>query len=522
MATETNTGRPTDAVAGATPVRSDKATDAPHGRALKAGSVGVLGVMFFVFSAQAPLTGIVGPTAITMGAGNGAGAPAASLIVGVVICVFAVGFIEMSRRVDVQGAFYAYITEALGARVGVGAAWLAILAYGVIQGAMYGLYGYMFSGLLAGLTGVTVPWWLIVGLTIVLVMVLGSRNVEVGARLLAVLVLLEFLLITAFCIGVLVRGGGPEGLDLAASFSPSVVLSGNPGVAVVFAVASMVGFESTAIYSKEAKNPRRTIPLATYAAVIILAVFYAFALWIVVSYYGPGQVADAARAAMQGDTSAFVLGPLSDTLGGWAGQVAGVLLVTSLLAGIIAFHNGVNRYLHSLAIRGAMPHPLGNVNRHHAPFVAARVQSVMAALTVAPFAILGLDPSLTLFPWGGGLAVLSLMVLYILCSVSVVVYFARSRTGSVLRTRVMPVIAVLLLIGLVAMVAGNFDALVGGDATVATVLMALVPVAFIGGVASTYVFSMRGPEAPEPGPFRHDAPGVGPATPTTVRNEEQQ
>ena len=93
---------------------------APQTR-LKAGSVGVLGVMFFVLSAQAPLTGVVGPTPITIALGNGPGAPAASILVGVVIAVFAVGFLELSRRLDVHGAFYAYISEALGSRIGIGA-----------------------------------------------------------------------------------------------------------------------------------------------------------------------------------------------------------------------------------------------------------------------------------------------------------------------------------------------------------------------------------------------------------------
>ena len=40
-----------------------RTTDAPakeHSTALRAGSIGVLGILFFVLSAQAPLTGIVG------------------------------------------------------------------------------------------------------------------------------------------------------------------------------------------------------------------------------------------------------------------------------------------------------------------------------------------------------------------------------------------------------------------------------------------------------------------------------
>jgi len=58
-----------------------RTTDAPakeHSTALRAGSIGVLGILFFVLSAQAPLTGIVGASPLAAALGNGAGAPGAN------------------------------------------------------------------------------------------------------------------------------------------------------------------------------------------------------------------------------------------------------------------------------------------------------------------------------------------------------------------------------------------------------------------------------------------------------------
>ena len=121
----------------------------------------------------------------------------------------------------------------------------------------------------------------------------------------------------------------------------------------MFAVASMFGFESTAIYSAEAKDAHRTVARATYLSVGVIAVFFSFISWMLVSYYGPSHVVDAAGAALEsGDSTSFVLTPMVELFGPWAGITTGILLVTSLLAGIIAFHNGINRYLHSLALRG--------------------------------------------------------------------------------------------------------------------------------------------------------------------------
>jgi amino acid transporter len=283
---------------------------------------------------------------------------------------------------------------------------------------------------------------------------------------------------------VLLRGGGPEGISLAASFSPAAIGAGAPGVAIMFAVASMFGFESTAIYSAEAKDAHRTVARATYLSVGVIAVFFSFISWMLVSYYGPSHVIDAAGAALEsGDSTAFVLTPMVELFGPWAGTVTGMLLVTSLLAGIIAFHNGINRYLHSLALRGSMPRGVARTNRHKAPAVAARIQTVVAFLLVAPFAVLSLDPVLTLFSWFSGLAVAALLVLYMLCSLAVVAYFRRERvSGQLWQTTVAPVLATLLLGWVLSLVIINFTALIGGSAETAVGLLLTVPIVFTAGV----------------------------------------
>ncbi|WP_432245232.1 APC family permease [Arthrobacter sp. G.S.26] len=468
-----------------------------HSTALRSGSVGVLGILFFVLSAQAPLTGIVGASPLAAALGNGAGAPGAYLVVGAVIAVFAIGFVAMSRKIRANGAFYAYVTAAFGPRTGAGTAWLALLAYNTIQAAMYGLYGAAFSGLLASV-GIDVPWWLLALATMAGVQVLGSLNIELGARVLAVLVGLEVAVLLLFGFTVLFQGGGPEGLNLAASFSPAAIAAGAPGVAIMFAVASMFGFESTAIYSAEAKDPQRTVARATYLSVGVIAIFFAFTSWMLVSYYGPSQVMAAAGAALEsGDSTSFVLGPMVDLFGPWAGVATGILLVTSLLAGIVAFHNGINRYLHSLALRGSMPAAVARTNRHHAPAVAAWLQTALAVALVAPFALLGLDPVLSLFSWFSGLAVAALLVLYILCSAAVVRYFHRQReTGPLWQTRIAPVLGAVLLIWVLAQVVGNFTALIGGSAGTAAVLLATVPAVFAAGTLVELAIERRRGAAP--------------------------
>jgi amino acid transporter len=229
---------------------------------------------------------------------------------------------------------------------------------------------------------------------------------------------------------------------------------------------------------------------------------------------------DAAGAALaSGDATSFVLGPMVELFGPWAGTVAGVLLVTSLLAGIIAFHNGINRYLHSLALRGSMPARVARTNRHRAPAVAAWIQTAAAVVLVMPFAVLALDPVLTLFSWFSGLAVAALLVLYMLCSIAVVGFFRREPAGAGLwQTLVAPSLASVLLAWVLFLVLSNFTALIGGSAETAAALLASVPVVFAAGVLVEARVQRRleaaGAGTPDTGTPATGTPGLGAARET--------
>ncbi|SDO70905.1 APC family permease [Geodermatophilus sp. DSM 45219] len=458
--------------------------DAAGNRQLKRGAIGVVGILFFVLSAQAPLTGIGGALPLAVALGNGAGAPAAYLVVGLVIALFAVGFIAMSRHVTEEGAFYAYIGRGLGRRLGTGSALLALWSYNTVQACMYGLYGFIVSFLADTHLDFAPPWWACALVTMAVVQVLGSLDIDLGARFLGVLVAAEMSVLLAFALITLFTGGGPEGLDPGASFAPSALLAGAPGIALTFGIASMFGFESTAIYSAEAKDPARTVPRATYLAVGTIALFFAFVSWMVVSSYGASQVVGAAGAALEsGDGTVLLFAAISDALGPWAAEVGGVLLATSLLAGILAFHNASNRYVHSLGQARTLPPVVARTTRQGAPFVASALQTALALLLVMPFALLGMDPVLTLFAWFSGVAVLGLVVLYFLTSISVVVFFRRTRLDTrPWQTLIAPVLAAVLIAALAGLVLSNFTLLIGGSMGTAVPLVLSVPVVLLVGV----------------------------------------
>ncbi|MCD2190554.1 APC family permease [Actinomycetospora soli] len=470
------------------PPSSPTTTGAP--RTGLRGHIGVPGIVFMVVAAAAPLTAIAGALPVMLATSNGPGVPLAFVVVAVVLLVFSVGYAAMSHHVVDAGAFYAYVTQGLGTRPGVGAGALALLTYTAIQAAVYGLAASTLSGLVAAWGGPDLPWWVWAAVLAAVVGTLGFRSIDVGAKVLGTLIVLEVAAVVALIVGVVARGG-PEGWS-AGSFAPSTFFSGAPGIAVMFAVASFVGFEATAIYGEEAREPRRSVPRATYIAVALIGLFYAVASWAVVVAYGPSQVA----AAAGNDTSGLVFRAAATYLDPAVADVMQVLLLTSLFAALLAFHNAIARYLYSLGRQGVLPRGLARTHpRHGSPFIGSLTQTAAAVVLLAVFALVGADPIAVLFTWMSGVATVSVLLLMVLTAVAIIAFFARRQVDTqTWNTRVAPVLGLLGLLGILALVVANFTTLISGSAVLAAVLLAVVVVTFLAGLLLAVV---RPPAHPE-------------------------
>ena len=406
---------------------------------LSSGRLGVLGIVFFVVAAAAPLVGMTGAVPVAIAAGNGAGAPGAYVAIGIVLLVFSSAYSAMSRVVTNTGAFFAYVGRGLGLAPGVGSALTSVLAYLAIQLAIYGFFGGLLAGQMNDTFGIDAPWWLWTLLAWALVSGLSALSVDVGAKVLGLLMILELASLAAVAIAVLADGGGPDGAGLAASFSPSNVfvggLTGSAGIALAFAFASYIGFEATAIYGEESKDPARTVPRATYAAVGLITVIFAAASWAVVSGLGTNGVVDRVLelSTVDGvplaDPAAVLFDVAATYVGSWLAEVMSWLVVSSLFAGLLAFQNCSARYLFSLGRAGVLPAGMQHTNRFGAPGVGSVATSVITGVVILVFALADLDPVLNLFYWFSGLAVIAVVLVEVLVCVAVLVHFRRTGDG---------------------------------------------------------------------------------------------
>lgn len=440
---------------------------------LRAGAVGVGAITFFVVSAAGPLVAIAGGFPVGMMLGDGAGMPAMLLGCVAILLVFAVGYTAMARHVITAGGFYAFAARGLGGMAGGAAAMVAVVAYNAMQVGIYGMFGTAARMLLLQYAGIDLPWYLYALLAIATVAVLGYRQVDLSAKILSVLVIGEYLAVLLLDVAILHRGGA-DGITWV-SFTPAVALSGSPAIAILFCFAGFMGFEATTIYGEEARDPERTIPRATYLSVLLIGAFYAFSLWCLVVGAGAERLVPHLRSLP--DPTRFLFGMADRYVGRWLAAVMSVLFVTSVFAGLLAFHNAAARYFYALGREGLLPGGLGRTHaRHASPHVGSITQTVIGAVLVALFAAAGADPVLTLFSWLTNVGTLGVIALMALASLAVPGFFAH-RGGSPWRTRVAPLAAAVALLIVLALAIVHFDVLTGSSGVLRILLPATVPAA---------------------------------------------
>ncbi|MGV0595121.1 APC family permease [Mycolicibacterium porcinum] len=433
------------------------------------GRLGVPAIVLMVVAASAPLSTIGGNVPIAMALGNTTGIPVAFIVAGVIFGLFAASFVAMSKYVTDAGAFYAYIRESLGRAAGTGAAVLALPAYMATLIAVAAYDGVILNELITRFGGPDIPWWLLTGLVLAAVAWLGYRDIDLSAKVLGVFLVSEVAILMVVDLVIVLRGG-EHGLT-GDSFTPQGI-AGGFGIALLYALWGFVGVEATAVFRDEAKDPDRTVPRATYWAVGIVAVFYAFTSWALVEGNG-GH--DAIQLATD-DPDNFMVNTAGKYLGMVGRDLNTVLWAVSVFACALAFHNIASRYAFVLGQSGVFSTKIGKVHEHHgSPSNASLAIAVASFVVMGICAALQLDPVLQIFGPGGGLGILALALLWLLTTISVVIFFVRrgNSTGKV----VLASFATLALAAALVLVVSNLTLVVGGTPTLAAIF-GVMPLVF--------------------------------------------
>ncbi|MFL1376405.1 APC family permease [Nocardiopsis protaetiae] len=457
------------------------------------GRLGTHHLVLLIVAAAAPLGVAIGNLPAGLILGNGIGLPTAFLAAAAVVACMATGFVRLAREVPAEGGFADLARAGLGPGAGLGVAYLTGLAYWTGSLALAAALGY-FAGLIGTAYGVGLPWWAYSFAGFALVLLLGRRAADLSARMLLVLVAAEIGAVLLLDAAIIVNHGwNAFPLDV---FSPENALSGNLGPAVLVGFTSFIGVESAILYTREARDPARSVPRATYTAVAAAGLLYVLTAWLVIGALGTGE-AVAAAAEAEGDlVFGLALGEVGDTFL----VLTQVFFVTSLLACFVALHNAGARYVQTLASRSALPRRLGRLHpRYLAPTTASTVLAVVGAALFLAFAVAGADPYIGLATSLTGLFTLGIVAAQAIVSIAVVVHFRRRRAPLAWSTLVAPVLggggAVLASVAIVA----NYPVLTGSDSAAARALPIVLLAAVAAGFA-VHAFTASRPGSPPGAP----------------------
>jgi amino acid transporter len=452
------------------------------------GTMGTVSLILTVLAMSAPLGAVAGALPLVISPGNGIGAPGVYAVIGGILLLFAVGFTTMARVFPRTGAFYAYITGGLGREAGLAGGFIALLGYLTMLLGMYAFFGVACGPLVQSFfPGVDLPWWVYGAGLWVVVAIFGHFNIDLSAKVLSFLMALEVIAVMILNVPVLATGG-PQGYQFE-SFTPSGFTSGSIGLGILFASATYLGFESTAIYRSEVKDPKRTVPRATYLAIILISLFYLLSSWALVTFYGVDHVVDVAT------TDGVTM--FSTALGHYAGsvvtEITRVLIVTSMFAATLAPQNALARYVCALGRDGVLPRRLGKAHpKHGSPAIASATVAAVGLVLSLPF--LGMD-GVTWYSWMFGIMAYSILIVMAITSLAVIVYFRRTpHEESTWSTVIAPALGFLGLLTLIVITSFYFPLLVGGSMALGIFFQLLVVVAAVLGYVLAAIWKRRKPQ----------------------------
>ncbi|WP_223507662.1 MULTISPECIES: APC family permease [unclassified Pseudomonas] len=449
------------------------------------GNMGSLSLAMTVLAFSAPLTTVAGYIPVSLMFG-GVGSPLLFVFVSVMMLLFGIGYVTLNNAVKRSGDFYSFISYGLGKSAGLGAGLTAAVSYFVLLAGVTSYFGVSCAELQTSLTGSAFPWyayalscWAVVG-------ILGYFHVELSAKVLLWVMLAEIVVCLGFSFGVL-QVGGDTTLAAMTPFSPSELTKEGVNIpfSMLFVVSFFMGFEATALYRDELKDPDTTIPRATYGSILFIGAMYTICVYALIMAYGPSAQAVATDSPATMFSNAF--GRFIDPR---LQMIITVLVLSSAFASALSTHNVLARYLFNLGTDGALPKPLSRIHvKHGSPFASSMAVSTMVLLVLFPFIVIGAKPEL-LYGQLSGVGTSGVIILMTVVNLSSLTWYLRKGRYegiSFAKAFLAPAISSVFFIGLVGLVAYHFELLVGGEPGERTwLLYCLVGVLFAGMALAQY------------------------------------
>jgi len=257
-----------------------------------------------------------------------------------------------------------------------------------------------------------------------LIALFGYLGVSISMKVILIVGAFEFIVV--FGLGLFgIFNPGAGGFTFATfngGFDPSGLLTGAGfALAVVFTVQGLTGWEAAVPLAEETENPRRNVPIATMASIVIIGVMLVLTIWGQVLGWG---IDDLAALPGSDELPALVI---AHRVWGDFWVLALIAIVTSVIGASLACQNVATRIWFGMGRTGALPRSFGKVHPvRKTPTTAITVHLVLTLLLGLGGGFL-LGPDTIFILVLGYVLVIAVIVVYVLANLGVVLYYWREQ-----------------------------------------------------------------------------------------------
>jgi amino acid transporter len=391
---------------------------------LSAGAIGLAGAVMQNVTHIAPAIAAFFFTA-TIVSFAGGHAPLAYLLGFLVVLALGMCLVQLAKRFPSAGGYFTYVSRTVGARAGFLTGWMFVLYSPIVPGPILAYFGFILEGELKSNYGLEwFHWWMFVIVGIPVVSALAYLGIKLSVRTIVVVGALEFLIVLFLGLFGLLNPG-PGGFTFRSfdyTFNPgSIATASGFALAVVFTVQGLTGWEAAVPLAEETENPRRNIPRATMASIVIIGLMLILVIWGQIIGWGNDNLANLPSSP---ELPALVI---AHRVWGGLWFLALLAMFTSVIGASLACQNVATRMWYRMGQSGVLPKAVGTVHPvRKTPTVAIHIQfalSVLLGLVAA--AIWGPDKIFVLTV--GFVLVIGVIFVYVMANIGVVLYYWRER-----------------------------------------------------------------------------------------------
>jgi amino acid transporter len=409
---------------------------------LKKGALGIMGVAAMGVVMMSPALAIFGNLG-PMVKDGGQTTPFVFLIALLATLPTALSYAMISREIPSSGSAYTWLWETVNPSFGIWIGWLLGGFFIIVVFLQPLLFGIFFNDMMHTL-GVDAGFGLfVIGFLIstIIVAYFSYRGIEFSEKGSAYMLIFQMVLVLALALTIIVVLSEKGELDFT-PFSPSTSSNGMSGIyqALVLGILAFVGFNVITNLAEETKNPRKSIPIAVVASILVVGLYWIVVSWAYVISLPVNKIID----AVNNDNSPIF--PIAEEYWGGIGQI--VVIITGMVAALgvyIATVVGASRVIFAMARDGALSKVFNQVSeKYKTPTNAIHFIFIMTFIFVLiSTGFLGIFNA---FEWWAGGVVFFALITYIFVCIANPIFFLRFRKEkfSILWNAILPIIALLI------------------------------------------------------------------------------